>query len=177
MMINLTHGGDTRTVTFNTALRLIPASTEVEPILARLGDGEATSVELNDGTIAEFQWADSPLLARRLVHEPEWPMLALAGGQRPFHAHCKLLLELDVAVLCTGADESEAEHIITEVLEGHRPPPEGFHVVFDHSDVTAFRRQIEVALDSGDLGRLHPTDVIVSGFAEPEAQSPPEYRP
>jgi hypothetical protein len=87
--------------------------------------------------------------------------------RRPFNAHCKALLELDVHVQCTALDEVHAEQLIRSVFLGERQAPADFRTIFDREETQDFMLRLKSVFEDGDLASAGVRDVLVTGFAEP----------
>jgi len=175
-------GGSPRILSIRTAYNQVSDHVDLVPIAAALGVGQPITVTLKDGSLATFALTENVAQPELELDEPDphYPVEALrqnnvAPLHRPFNAHCKVLLDLDVFVQCMALDQVHAERIIQEVFRGERSPPDGFRPVFDHDDTQAFTLRLRHVLDSSDVSKIVARDALVTSFVDPLQVL--EYRP
>jgi hypothetical protein len=169
MLTLILESGSPQNTTFHSVFRRLPRHTNVARILAKLGQFNAATVTLADGTKARLELTADE--ARPELFEDRSHSLALPATH---HAHCVLLLGLDVYVQCTARDEIDAEHLIEATIRGERAPPPGFSPMFKRTDVETFIGRLEVMVKTGNITQPGVTDVLVTGFEDPMRL---EYQP
>ena len=165
--------GSTAILSVRTALRALPDDVDLGALVANFGRGNSVRVVRKDGTEAVYAMTAAEDQPKPELSEPplQWPSQTKPPSEvalrKPFNAHCKVLLGIDVSVQCTAIDATHAERMINEVIRDAHPAPNDFRVVFEAGEVAAFILRLKRALETGDLAHAGVTEVLVTGFVDP----------
>jgi hypothetical protein len=178
MHVTLTReGGSVTILTLQAARKLLATESDTMSVTADLACALPVDVTLADGTAARLQQTEERPQPDLL--DPPWPVQARRDNApnllQPYNAHCKVFLELDVAVSLMAIDEVHAERTIKDVFRGERFAPTDFRVVFDADETRDFMERLKSVFETGELARAGVREVQVTGFADPQRVL--EYRP
>lgn len=163
-------GAAPESLSFEAAFAALAPNVDLSDLFPCLKRREAFAVTFRDGRRGTLSGVDGPI---RLFDAdgPVQASLALAplplpNAPRQFDLQARLMIAVEVKILCRAQNPGHAQVIADEVFRGLRRVEDGFAAVINTDEVAGQFHDIKQAIRDGDMSMLRHNRLVIDQVRE-----------